>query len=155
MSTVGFLGIGNIGTAVAGQLARAGHHVEIANSRGPETLAAKVSELGGDTTAVTVAEVVANNEIVIIVIPFFARDILSGFDFTGKTVIDAMNYYPDRDGHIAELDTHKTTTSEIAQTLIPSASVTKAFNSIMAADVARLARPAGDPERGVLPFAGG
>ena len=38
MTTVGFIGSGNIGGTVAGLAVAAGHHVVLSNSRGPETL---------------------------------------------------------------------------------------------------------------------
>ncbi|MCH4249581.1 MAG: hypothetical protein LKF88_01710 [Microbacteriaceae bacterium] len=65
-----------------------------------------------------------------------------------------MNYYPDRDGQIAELDEHRTTTSEITRALLPEVRLVKTFNSIYAADVVKCARPSGAPDRSVLPLAG-
>src|SRR4029453_3848444 len=50
----------------------------------------------------------------------------------GKIVIDTNNYYPERDGHIAELDNETTTTSELLQTHLPSSKAVKAFNHIYA-----------------------
>lgn len=150
---IGFIGIGYIGSAVAGQLAAAGHEVIVSNSRGPETLGEVVERLGHGTRAVTAQEAAAA-DVVMIAIPFLNRDKLAGLPLEGRVVVDFMNYYPERDGHIPELDRHETTTSEITAGLLPASRVVKAFNSIMCTDVARLARPAGDPERGVLPFAG-
>jgi predicted dinucleotide-binding enzyme len=72
----------------------------------------------------------------------------------GKVVIDTNNYYPDRDGRIAELDDESTTTSELLQAHLPESRVVKAFNSIYVAQLGVLQRPAGDPERSVLPIAG-
>jgi 8-hydroxy-5-deazaflavin:NADPH oxidoreductase len=72
----------------------------------------------------------------------------------GKTVIDTNNYYPDRDGHIAELDDESTTTSELLQAHLPGSHVVKTFNSIFFAHLASLARPQGDPDRSALAIAG-
>jgi predicted dinucleotide-binding enzyme len=72
----------------------------------------------------------------------------------GKTVIDTDNYYPDRDGHIAELDDESTTTSELLQQHLAGARVVKAFNNITAEHLAVLGRPKGAPDRSVLPIAG-
>src|SRR5206468_4029275 len=72
----------------------------------------------------------------------------------GKVVIDTNNYYPARDGHIAELDDESTTTSELLQAHLPESRVVKAFNSIYVAQLGTLQRPAGDAERSVLPIAG-
>ena len=38
----------------------------------------------------------------------------------GKIVIDTNNYYPQRDGHIPELDDESTTTSELLQAHLPT-----------------------------------
>jgi len=48
----------------------------------------------------------------------------------GRIAIDAMNYYPDRDGHWAQLDRAQTTSSEMVAAHIPGARVVKAFNTI-------------------------
>jgi predicted dinucleotide-binding enzyme len=72
----------------------------------------------------------------------------------GKVVIDTNNYYPDRDGHIAELDDESTTTSELLQAQLPDAHVVKGFNNIYVDHLASLGRPSGDPDRSTLPIAG-
>ena len=72
----------------------------------------------------------------------------------GKVVIDTNNYYPQRDGHIAELDDESTTISELLQAHLPESQVVKAFNNIYVGHLASLQRPAGDPERSVLAIAG-
>ena len=69
-------------------------------------------------------------------------------------VIDTNNYYPDRDGHIAELDDESTTTSELLQSHLAGSHVVKAFNNIYVKHLAVLHRPTGDRERSVLPIAG-
>ena len=68
----------------------------------------------------------------------------------GKVVIDTNNYYPDRDGHIAELDDESTTTSELLQAHLPDAYVVKGFNNIYVDHLATLARQAGHPDRSAL-----
>ena len=72
----------------------------------------------------------------------------------GKVVIDTNNYYPQRDGQIAELDDGSTTSSELLQQHLPESRVVKAFNNIFFGHLASLARPAGDPERSALAIAG-
>ena len=69
-------------------------------------------------------------------------------------VIDTNNYYPQRDGHIAELDDESTTVSELLQAHLPESHVVKAFNNIYFDHLRSLARPSGDPERSVLAIAG-
>ncbi len=152
---VGFIGAGLIGSAVASAFARAGHEVILSNSRGPETLGDVVSRIGAGARAATATEAATEADVVVIAIPLFAREVVKSLPLDGKIVVDAMNYYPSRDGQIPELDSGvTTTTSEITASLLPSAKVVKAFNSIRSGDVAGKARPAGDPERGALLYAG-
>ena len=72
----------------------------------------------------------------------------------GKIVIDTNNYYPQRDGHIPELDTDATTSSELLQAHLPAAKVVKAFNHIEAAHLTTHAQAAGSPNRRALAIAG-
>ena len=72
----------------------------------------------------------------------------------GKIVIDTNNYYPQRDGQIAELDNESTTTAELLQAHLPTSKVVKAFNHIYAAQLTTDGRPAGTPNRRGLVIAG-
>lgn len=65
---IGIIGAGNIGQAIATQMLRAGHTVLLANSRGPETLAATVDGLGIGADAVTI-EKAAEQEVVVVAVP--------------------------------------------------------------------------------------
>ena len=71
-----------------------------------------------------------------------------------QIVIDTMNYYPDRDGRIADLDDESTTTSELLQAQLADSRVVKAFNNINFAHLAALARPRGAGDRSALAIAG-
>jgi predicted dinucleotide-binding enzyme len=72
----------------------------------------------------------------------------------GKVVIDTNNYYPERDGHIRELDNESTTTSELLQSHLPQSKVVKAFNHIYAAQLTTDGRRAGTKNRRALVIAG-
>jgi predicted dinucleotide-binding enzyme len=72
----------------------------------------------------------------------------------GKVVIDTMNYYPQRDGRIAELDNESTTTSELLQAHLPTSKVVKAFNHIYAAQLTTDGRPPRTQGRRALVIAG-
>jgi predicted dinucleotide-binding enzyme len=113
-----------------------------------------VARIGSGARAATASEAAAESDVVMVAIPLFAREVVKSLPLDGKIVVDLMNYYPSRDGRIPELDSGATTTSEITASLLPSAKVVKAFNSIISGDVAGKGRPAGDPERGVLLYAG-
>ncbi|WP_138759479.1 NADPH-dependent F420 reductase [Modestobacter altitudinis] len=154
MTTIGLIGSGNIGSTVARLAVDAGHDVVISNSRGPETLSELVAELGPRARAATAAEAAAAGDIVVVTVPLKNYREVPVEPLRGKVVIDTNNYYPERDGHVAELDDESTTTGELLQAHLPESQVVKAFNSIYVTQLGTLQRPAGDPERSVLPIAG-
>lgn len=127
---IGIIGAGNIGGNAAKLFAKAGHEIAIANSRSPETLADFVKEISGNAKAVTVEEAAKFGEIVFVSIPFGHYKDLPSDAFDGKIVIDSNNYYPDRDGQIAELDSDETTSSELLAEHLTGAKIVKAFNTI-------------------------
>ena len=154
MTTWGLIGSGNIGTTVARLALAAGHEVVMSNSRGPESLAALVGDLGPRARAATPEEAALAGDVVVVTVPLRARGDLPSAALAGRVVLDTMNYYPQRDGHVPELDDGSTTTSELLQALAPEASVVKCFNNIFFAHLAALARPSGDPDRSALAIAG-
>ncbi|WP_029136785.1 NADPH-dependent F420 reductase [Nakamurella lactea] len=154
MTTIGLIGSGNIGGTVARLAVAAGHQVVLSNSRGPETLAALVSELGPSARAGTPEEAAAAGDIVVVTIPLKAYPSVPVEPLVGKVVIDTNNYYSQRDGNIAELDDDSTTSSELLQRHLPGSHVVKAFNNINFVHLGELARPAGSPERSALAVAG-
>ncbi|CAI9410294.1 NADPH-dependent F420 reductase [Nocardioides sp. T2.26MG-1] len=154
MTTIGLIGSGNIGGALAHLTVTAGHDVVLSNSRGPETLADLAAELGPRARAGTPQEAAEAGDLVVVTIPLKAYRSVPVEPLRGKVVIDTNNYYPQRDGHIAELDDESTTTAELLQAHLPDSKVVKAFNNIYAGFLGLLARPAGDPERSVLAIAG-
>ncbi|MDT7803076.1 MAG: 8-hydroxy-5-deazaflavin:NADPH oxidoreductase [Actinomycetota bacterium] len=154
MTTVGFIGSGNIGSVVARLAVEAGHRVVLSNSRGPETLADTVAELGPRASAATSGEAAAAGDIVVVSVPVKAFPELSPLPLAGKTVIDTCNYGPERDGPIPELDSASLTSSELLLRSLPDAVVVKAFNNIFFKHLLSLARPAGAADRSYLPIAG-
>lgn len=154
MATVGFIGSGRIGGTVARLSVAAGHRVVLSNSRGPETLKDLVDELGPLARAATGVQAAAAGEIVVVAIPLRAYRSVPAEPLAGKPVIDADNYYPQRDGHIAELDSGSLTSSELLQRHLAASHVVKAFNNIYYRHLESLARPAGAADRSFLPIAG-
>jgi hypothetical protein len=154
MTTIGFIGAGNIGSQLARLAVAHGYDVVVSNSRGPETLAALVAELGPHARAATVVEAAQAGDIVVVTIPLKHYRTAPVEPLAGKVVIDTMNYYPQRDGQIAQLDNESTTTSELLQAHLPTPKVVKAFNHIYAAQLTTDARPAGTEDRRALVIAG-
>lgn len=104
MTTVGFIGSGEIGSAVAQLAIEAGHRVVLSNSRGPETLADLITGLGPQASAASSTDAAAAGDIVVITVPVKAFPDLPAAPLVGKTVIDTCNHGPERDGPIPELD---------------------------------------------------
>jgi predicted dinucleotide-binding enzyme len=152
--TIGLIGAGHIGSQVARLAIRSGHAVVISNSRGPETLSDLVTELGPTARAATPAEAGAASDIVVVTIPLKNYRDVPVAPLAGKIVIDTNNYYPERDGHIAELDNESTTVCELLQAHLPWSKVVKAFNHIMASHLTTDGTPEGTPNRRALVIAG-
>jgi predicted dinucleotide-binding enzyme len=154
MSTIGLIGAGHIGSQVARLAVSHGYDVVISNSRGPDTLADLVTELGPRARAGTVEDAATAGDIVVVTIPLKNYRQVPVAPLAGKVVIDTNNYYPQRDGHIAELDNESTTTAELLQRHLPTSKVVKAFNHIYAAQLTTDGLPAGTPNRRALVIAG-
>ncbi|AZZ56435.1 NADPH-dependent F420 reductase [Rathayibacter iranicus] len=150
MTTYGIIGAGNIGSQVARAVIALGDEVVIANSRGPETLADLVAELGPKARAATAQEAAEAAEIAVVTVPLKNLEEVPVAPLAGKIVLDTNNYYFERDGHIEALDAGETTTSEMLQQHLPESRVVKAFNHILAADITTSGSPAGTPDRRAL-----
>ncbi|WP_159615459.1 NADPH-dependent F420 reductase [Arthrobacter zhaoguopingii] len=151
--TLGLIGSGLIGSQLARLAVSHGFHVVLSNSRGPETLADLVAELGPRARAATSTDAASAGDVVVVTVPLRSYRDLPAEALAGKVVIDTCNYYPRRDGRIPELDDESTTTSELIQAQLPGARVVKAFNNIYFADLPE-GSPAGTPNRRALPVAG-
>ncbi|MDY6930257.1 MAG: NAD(P)-binding domain-containing protein [Pseudomonadota bacterium] len=149
---IGIIGAGHIGQALAKLAVAHEHSVMISNSRGPETLKALAAEI--ECSVGTSADAVAFGELVILTVPFKRVFEIKSTLMEGKIVVDTNNYYPERDGEIAELDDLRTTTSAMVARHFPGARVVKAFNAILAVDLEiELINTSGSDKRS-LPIAG-
>ena len=154
INTIGLIGAGHIGSQVARLAVASGYDVIISNSRGPETLSALIEELGPHARAATTVEAATAGDLVVVSIPLKHYRDVPVAPLAGKIVIDTNNYYPERDGHIPELESESTTTAELLQAHLPSSRVVKAFNHIYAAQLTTDGRPAGAANRRALAIAG-
>jgi predicted dinucleotide-binding enzyme len=154
MKTIGFIGSGHIGSQVARLAVANGYNVVMSNSRGPQTLADLVQELGPHARAATPAEAAKAGDLVVVTVPLKNYRDVPVEPLAGKIVLDTNNYYPERDGHFPELDSESTTTSELLQAHLPKSKVVKAFNHIYASQLTSDGRPAGTPNRRALVIAG-
>jgi 8-hydroxy-5-deazaflavin:NADPH oxidoreductase len=154
MTTVGFIGSGHIGGTVARLSVAAGYRVILSNSRGPETLTELAGELGSLAVAAPAEQAAERGDIVVVSIPFHAYQSVPAAPLAAKAVIDTGNYYPQRDGQLAELDGGSVTSSELIQRHLAAARVVKAFNNIFYQHLLSLSRPSGAADRSFLPIAG-
>src|SRR5690554_1948155 len=154
MTTLGIIGSGNIGSNVARAAVAKGYDVVISNSRGPDSMQELVSELGKHARAATIEDAVEASDMVLIAIPLKSVTDLPVEPFEDKIILDANNYYPERDGRIEALDSNDSTTSELVQAHFPYSHVVKVFNSIPAKQIPADGLPGGDPNRRALAIAG-
>jgi predicted dinucleotide-binding enzyme len=154
MTTLATIGSGHIGGTVARLAAAAGYDVVLSNSRGPDTLKELVDEIGPRARAATPAEAAQAGDLVVVSVPLRAYRQVPVEPLAGKVVMDTNNYYPARDGQLAELDDGSATTGQLLQRHLPGSHVVKVFNNIVARHIETLARPAGSPDRSALAIAG-
>jgi len=154
VTTIGLIGAGHIGSQIARLAVASDYDVVISHSRGPETLSELVAELGPRARAATAVDAAKAGDIVVVTVPLKNYRAVPIEPLAGKIVIDTNNYYPQRDGHIAELDNESTTTSELLQAHLPTSKVVKAFNHIYAAALTTDGQPAGTKNRRALVIAG-
>jgi len=152
---IGVIGAGNMGRILARHLAKRGHRVSIANSRGPESLTALGAEIGA--TPVSVVDAAKAGDIVIISIPTKAvADLPRGLFAnvpSSVVVIDIGNYHPElRDGRIDAIDGGMLDSQWVAQQI--GRPVIKAFNNILAESLLEKGVPRGAKGRIALPVAG-
>jgi predicted dinucleotide-binding enzyme len=149
---IGIIGAGFIGRAVTAVAIKHGHEVMVSNSRSPDTLFSLVGGTG--CKAGSSQEAAEFGDIVLVAIPLKHYQAVPVAAVEGKIVLDANNYYPQRDGHIAELDRNELTTSELLARHLPKSKVVKVFNAIIATDIEKDGRPAGALDRRAHPIAG-
>ena len=149
---IGIVGSGNIGATAARLFAEAGHEVAVSNSRGPETLEGLVAEIGPRARASTVEEAADFGEVVLVAIPFFAYEALPTDLLAGKTVVDAMNYYPGRDG---DMNLDGLGSSELLARHLPDARIVKAINTMYYETLGTEGRPDAPPAERLVLFVAG
>jgi 8-hydroxy-5-deazaflavin:NADPH oxidoreductase len=151
---IGIIGAGRIGGTLARHFVRVGHEVAVSNSRGTASLLGLVAELGDRARAMTAQDAARFGEVVVVSVPFGRYRELPTDGVAGKVVIDTNNYYPGRDGRFEDLDTDRTTSSELLQGHLTGARVVKAFNAIYWGRLRDRGRPSGDPQRVGIPISG-
>lgn len=126
--TYSIIGSGNVGASLAKQFARSGIVVNIANTRGPESIAAMAEELGSKVVPVTMQEAL-NADVVILAVPFRAHTAVAGVltNWSGKVVVDAMNTYG-----VAPEELKGQASTDVVASAFAGAKVVKTLNQLPA-----------------------
>jgi len=149
---IGILGAGSIGKTLARTLAKAGHDVKVANSRGPQTIDAETLEFGA--RAVEATEAIEGVEVVILSIPFnrlpAMAPVIAGLP-EETVIIDTSNYYPARDSKIDAVEAGQVESVWVSEQL--GRPLVKAWNAIGSDSFARFGVAKGGPDRIAIPVA--
>jgi predicted dinucleotide-binding enzyme len=128
VDAIGIIGAGHAGQAFARVAQRAGREVVIANSRGPQSLAAVVEALGTGVSAGTAGEAAAS-EMVVIAVPWASvPEAVASLAWDGNIVVDQTNAFVFPDMKPADLGGRSS--SEIVAELVEGARVVKAANTL-------------------------
>jgi 8-hydroxy-5-deazaflavin:NADPH oxidoreductase len=151
---IAIVGTGHIGSTLARHFVDAGHEVVLSNSRGPDSLAELVAELGPRASAATAADAVRAGDLVVVSVPLknYLEVPTDGID--DKVVIDTMNYYPERDGRFVTIESGEVGSSELLAQHLGSRRVVKVFNTIVWDRLRDAGKPSGSPGRIALPLSG-
>lgn len=153
IQTIGILGAGRVGTAIARLALAAGYRVKLATSKPAveNSLIIKIVTPGAE--AVSAAEA-ATADLVIVAIPLHKYAQLDAHALSGKTVVDAMNYWSGTDGEISDFANTPLSSSEVVAGHLADSRVVKSFNHIGDHEMEPDAAAAHSPDRRALAVAG-
>ena len=154
MTTIGIIGSGHVGGNLAKAAIAHGSDVVLSNTQGPDSLAGLAKELGPHASAATPAKAAGACDFAIVAIPLTTIGQVPVEPLAGKVVISTINYFPQRYGHVPEIDDGTTTAPGLLQAHLPESRVVRAFSMINAAEMSGDGHPPGDPRRRALAIAG-
>ena len=153
MTTVGIIGAGKLGSTLARLSTDAGHRTLVAGSGELGTLPLILSVMAPAATAMRAIDVAREADIVILALPLGRIGELPAAQMSGKTVVDALNYWPQTDGVIPEFEDGAASSPAVARTLAESR-VVKALSHLGYHELQDDARPAGAADRRAIAIAG-
>jgi hypothetical protein len=154
MTTIGILGSGHVGSNLAKAAITHGYDVVLSNTQGPDSLTGLIKELGPQASAAGPAEAAAAGDFAIVAIPLATIGQVPVEPLAGKVVIATINYFPQRYGHVPEIDDGTTTAPGLLQAHLPASRIVRAFSMINAEEMSGDGHPPGDPRRRALALAG-
>lgn len=152
-TTIGILGAGRVGTALARQAVKAGYQVRIATTAPAAENALLVDIVTPGAVAVESSQAAAS-DLVVLAIPLHKYRTLNQGDLAGRIVIDAMNYWAPVDGVFDDFESDSRTTSEVVEEFLRDARVVKSLNHIGYHELEEDDQPAGTAMRRALALAG-
>ncbi|PRA02491.1 NADP oxidoreductase [Arthrobacter sp. MYb211] len=152
-ATIGILGAGRVGTAIARLALAAGYRVKLATSKPAEENSLIIEIVTPGAEAVDASEAAAA-DLVIVAIPLHKFKDLDSHALSGKIVVDAMNYWSATDGEIPDFVNTALTSSEVVAAFLSASHVLKSFNHIGYHEMEPDALPAATGERRALAIAG-
>lgn len=151
---IGIFGAGKVGTALARLLVGSGHEVLISGSPRQTALDLLVSVIAPGARVATPAELVEASDVIIVAVPFGKAGTVPWNDFGGRIVVDAMNYWPPVDGHLADVDADERSTSELNAARNSLARVVKSLNHVGYHEMEDDSMDAGSPLRRAMAVVG-
>ena len=152
---IGIIGVGAIGGTIAGKLAKAGHYVKVANSRGKEAVRDFADEIGAIPS--DLAEISDDIEVLVLSVPYTAIGTMPESVFANLNddafVIDTGNFYPEmRDEAIEGLGNGEVESLWLSNQI--KKPVVKSFNNLLAYSLAELGVGEGESGRIAMQVAG-
>lgn len=154
MTTIGIIGSGHVGSNLAKAAVAHGYDVVLSGSGAPASLRALVGELGPRARAATSRQAAEAGDFAIVATPISAVESIPVEPLRGKVVIATINYFPQRDGHITEIEDGTVTVPGVLQRHLPDSRVVRAFSMLDAADMSGDGHPKGDTKRRAIAIAG-
>ena len=151
--TLGVLGAGRVGTAIARLALAAGYRVKIATSKPAAENALIIEIVTPGAEAVDAAEA-ADSDLVLVAVPLHKYKGLDAEALAGKVVVDAMNYWSVTDGDIADFEADNRSSSEVVAAHLSGSRVVKSFNHIGYHEMEPDASAPGTADRRALAVAG-
>ena len=151
--TIGIIGAGRVGTAVARRAVAAGYEVRVASARPAAETGLLLQFTAPGAVAGDLADVIAASDLVVLALPLSRYRSLAPEALAGKIVIDAMNYWPATDGTLADFEGPRAS-SEVVAAHLPGARVVRSLNHLGYHEIDGAARPRGDADRRAMAVAG-
>jgi len=152
IKTIGILGAGKVGTAIARQAIKSGYDVLLATAKPSAEISLIVEMTAPGAKAVSAEAAARGGDIVVLALPLNKYQTLDPALFEDKIVIDVMNYWAPTDGTLAEFEGERSS-SEILQGYLAGARLVRTLNHIGYHELEEDGLPAGHPDRRALAIA--